>query len=222
MTRLGLILLNLMFVLALGLTGFEGRAEALSVTSLDFTSGAVNFDGRFGRILDQLFAENGTITMGSYQSMSDIVDPITRGHKTFFLFTSGLSGAPAPSATINGSSMSVDLTSLFFGWTRGSGNEVHAWNIGSMATGLINPQTNQFFLSWDHILNTGNEKGHEGMWRYESKKDHSATFFLQGTAVVAQAPVALSASLIFYLTGLGLLGGFYWRKTRTIPAEAAS
>jgi len=36
-------------VLVLCLMGFEGRAEALSVTSLDFTSGAVNWDGRHGR-----------------------------------------------------------------------------------------------------------------------------------------------------------------------------
>jgi len=216
MKRLHLILFNLVLVLALGLTGLADRAEALSVTSLDVTSGAVNFDGRFGRILDHLFAENGTITMGSYQSMPEIVDPITRGHKTFFLFTSGLSGAPAPSATINGSSMSVDLTSLFFGWTRGSGNQIHAWNIGGMATGLFNPQTNEFALSWDHILNKGNDKEHDGKWNHEWKKDREATFFLQGTAVVAQAPVALSTSLIFYLTGLGLLGGLYWRKIRAI------
>jgi len=201
---------------------WSSPAEALLVTDLDFTSGAVNFDGRFGRILDQLFAENGTITMGSYQSMSEIVDPITRGHKTFFLFTSGLSGAPAPSATINGSSLSVELTSLFFGWTRGSGNEIHAWNIGGMATGLFNPQTNEFSLSWDHLFHNGNGKEHDGKWKHESMKmDHPATFFLQGTAVVTQAPVALSASLIFYATGLGLLGGLYWRKTRAIPTKAA-
>ena len=220
MKRLHLILLNLVLVLALGLMGLADRAEALSVTSLDFTSGAANFDGRFGRILDQLFAEDGTITMGSYQSMSGIIDPITRGHKTFSLFTSGMNGAPPPSATINGMSISVDLSSLFFGWTRG--DQVRAWNIGGMATGLFNPQTNEFSLSWDHIFNNANGKWHDGKWKHESMKNHEATFFLQGTAVVAQAPVALSASLIFYLTGLGLLGGLHWRKTRAIRAEAAS
>ncbi|RPH75141.1 MAG: hypothetical protein EHM80_16720, partial [Nitrospiraceae bacterium] len=86
-------------VLVLCLMGFEGRAEALSVTSLDFTSGAVNWDGRHGRILDRLFAQDGNISIGSYQSMSDIVDPITHGHKTISLFTSGLNGAPAPSVS---------------------------------------------------------------------------------------------------------------------------
>ena len=49
-------------------------------------------------------------------------------------------GASAPSATINGSSLSVDLSSLFFGWSRGS--EVRAWNIGGLAQGLFNPETN--------------------------------------------------------------------------------
>src|SRR5215510_327391 len=89
-------------MLVLCLIGFEGRAEALSVTSLDFTSGAVNWDGGHGRILDRLFAEDGNISIGSYQSMSDIVDPLTRGNKTFSLFTSGLNGAPPPSASIDG------------------------------------------------------------------------------------------------------------------------
>ena len=102
--------------LVLCLMGFEGRAEALSVTSLDFTSGAVNWDGRHGQILDRLFAEDGNISIGSYQSMSDIVDPITRGHKTFSLFTSGLNGAPAPSGTMGWSdAMAVRLNASVLG-----------------------------------------------------------------------------------------------------------
>jgi hypothetical protein len=194
-------------VLVLCLMGFEGRAEAMPVTSLDFTSGAVNWDGRHGRILDRLFDQNGSITMGSYQSMSDIVDPISRGQKTFSLFTSGLNGAPVPSATIDGSSISVDLSSLYFGWTNGS--EVRAWNIGGMATGLFNPQTSEFSLSWNHLFNERFGKG-----KHDMMGDRSATFFLQGTADVAQAPVALSASVVFYATGLALMGGLLWRKSR--------
>src|SRR5262245_31400067 len=112
------------------LWAWSSPAEALPVTELDFTSGAANFTGQNSRILDRLFAEDGTIKMGSFQSMSDIVDPITRGHKTFSLFTSGLNGAPPPSGTVNGTSISVNLSSLFFGWTRGS--EVHALNIGGL------------------------------------------------------------------------------------------
>ena len=202
-------------VLVLCLMGVEGRAEALSVTSLDFTSGAVNWDGRHGRILDQLFAQDGNIAMGSYQSMSDIVDPITHGHKTFSLFTSGLNGAPAPSASVNGASISVDLSSLYFGWTRGS--EVRAWNIGGKATGVINPQTSEFSLSWDHLFNEGFGKG-----KHDMMGDRSATFFLQGTAGVAQAPVPLSSSLMFFGIGLALMGGVFWRKSRGALARTAS
>jgi len=200
------VLFSSTVVLVLGLMGFEGPAEALSVTSLDFTSGAVNWDGRHGRILDRLFAEDGNISIGSYQSMSDIVDPITRGHKTISLFTSGLNGAPAPTVSINGASISVDLSSLYLGWTNNS--EVRAWNIGGIATGIINPQTSEFFLSWNHLFNEGFGKG-----KHDMMHDRSATFFLQGTMDVAQAPVALSASLVFYVTGLALMGGLWWRKS---------
>ena len=206
MKRSHWVLFGSTVVLVLCLMGFEGRAEALSVTSLDFTSGAVNWDGRHGRILDRLFAEDGNISIGSYQSMSDIVDPITRGHKTISLFTSGLNGASAPSVSINGASISVDLSSLYLGWTNGS--EVRAWNIGGIATGIINPQTSEFFLSWNHLFNEGFGKG-----KHDMMHDRTATFFLQRTKDVAQAPVALSASLVFYVTGLALMGGLWWRKS---------
>ena len=200
-------------VLVLCLMGFAGRAEALSVTSLDFTSGAVNWDGRHGQILDRLFAQDGSIKLGSYQSMSDIVDPIMRECKTFSLFTSGLNDAPSPTATIDGSSITVDLSSLYFGWTRGS--EVRAWNIGGLATGLFNPQTSEFFLSWDRLFD-------DKFGKDTNMGDRSATFFLQGTAGVEQAPVALSASAMFFATGLALMGGFFWWKFRGTPAGFAS
>ena len=206
MKRSRWMLLGSTVVLVLCLMGFEGRAAAMTVTSLDFTSGAVNWDGRHGRILDRLFAQDGSITMGSYQSMSDIVDPIMRGHKTFSLFTSGLNGAPSPAATIDGSSITVDLSSLYFGWTRGS--EVRAWNIGGLATGVIDPLTSEFSLSWNHLFNERFGKGGHG-----TMGDRSATFFLQGTAGVEQAPIPLSASAVFYMTGLALMGGLLWRKS---------
>ena len=215
------VLFGSMVVLVLCLIGFEGRAEALPVTSLDFTSGAVNWNGRHGQILDhsqildRLFAQDGSITMGSYQSMSDIVDPFVRGHKMISLFTSGLNGAPAPSVNINGSSISVDLSSLYFGWTHGS--EVRAWNIGGMATGVINPQTSEFSLSWHHLFNERFGNG-----RHDMMRDHSATFFLQGTADGAQAPVPLSSSLMFFGIGLALMGGLLWRKSSGALAGTAS
>ena len=45
------------------------------------------------------------------------------------------------------------------------------------------------------------------MGKHDMMHDRSATFFLQGTVDVAQAPVALSASVGFYVTGLALMGG---------------
>src|SRR5262245_24940262 len=194
---------------------FDGRADAMSASSFEFTSGAVNWNGRHGQILDRLFAQDGNISIGSYQSMSDIVDPITRGNKTFSLFTSGLNGAPPPSASIDGSSISVDLSSLYLGWT--SGSEVRAWNIGGVATGVINPQTSEFSLSWDHLFNERLGKGKQDLMG-----DRSATFFLQGTADVAQAPVPLSASVLLYATALALIGALVYAISPTAPAGAVS
>lgn len=216
------MLVGMMVILALCLVSLPNRVDAVTVTSLDFTSGAVNFDGRYGRILDRLFAQDGTITMGSYQSMSDIVDPITRGHKTFSLFTSGLNGAPAPSGTVNGSSISVDLSSLFFGWTRG--NEVRAWNIGGTATGLFNPDTSEFFLSWEQILKRGN--GVNGgnsltIANGNGGHDHFATFFLQGTAAVGPAEIAIPASLFLYATGLFGIGSWTWWNRRRLALSSS-
>jgi hypothetical protein len=191
-------------VLVLCLMGFEGRAEAMSVTSLDFTSGAVNWNGRDGRILDRLFAQDGSITIGSYQSMSDIVDPITRGHKTFSLFTSGLNNAPAPSVTIEDMSITVDLSSLFLGWQRG--DEIHIRNIGGTAKGLFNPETSEFQLSWDHLFN-GKKHGH--------MHDNLATIFLVGKVVGgAPAAVPVPAGVFLFATGVVALGFWSWLKRR--------
>jgi putative effector of murein hydrolase LrgA (UPF0299 family) len=49
-----------------------------------------------------------------------------------------------------------------------------------------------------------------------------ATFFLQGTAVVAQAPIPLPASLMFFATGMVLIGTFLWRKSDAVLTGAAS
>jgi hypothetical protein len=216
MKRTYLTLFGSTVVLILCLLGFEDRAEALPIVSLDFTSGAVNWDGRHGQILDRLFAQDGSITVGSYQSTTDIVDPITHGHNAFSLFTSGLNGSPTPSASINGASITLDLSSLYFGVSRG--DHLQAWNIGGMATGVFNPQTSEFSLTWEHLFH---ERGRQ--WKHDKMGDHSATFFLQGTAVVAQAPVPLSTSLIFFVTGLLLLSGFLWRRFTTLtPAGTVS
>lgn len=216
-----LFTLGVGFVLAMVSFGpFETRAEAFAIGQLEFTSGAVNWDGRQGRILDRLFDRDGAITLGAYQSMTEIVDPLVRGQKTYSLFTSGLNGASAPSATISGSSITVDLSSLFFGWMRGS--ELQALNIGGVAQGLFNPETSEFSLSWNHLFG-----GHafEGSSKRSDEGGHHrvATFFLQGTAVgLPPTPVAIPAGLVLFASGFAGIGGLAWRNRRVQRAGAAA
>jgi hypothetical protein len=195
--------------------GLVGPVEAALVTQLDFTSGAVNWDGKYGRMLDRLFDQAGTIKLGEYQSMSEIVDPISRGQKSFGLFTSGVFGAPAPSVTIDGMSITVDLSSMFFGWRRG--DELRAWNIGGTASGLFNPETSEFLLSWDRVFdNKEFEKGKGGR-----RGDNIGTFFLRGTAADGPAAVIpLPAAGLLYGTGLFGLGSYAWLKRRRQTVEA--
>ena len=199
---------------AASVAGTIDRAQAALVTQLELTGGAVNWEGRHGRMLDRLFDQDGVIMTGHYQPLGQIVDPIMKGRKVYSLFTSNVTGAPAPSAVISGNSITVDLSSLFFGWQRG--DEIRAWNIGGRATGLFNPETAEFSLSWEHLINRGNGEGHGAGLR-----DRTATFFLQGTAMIgAPAAVAIPASLFLYATGLFGVGSWSWWRRRGQAATA--
>ena len=204
---------SIVLMASLMIGAWPSPSDALQVTQLDFTSGAVNWDWRYGRVLDRLFAQDGSITMGSYQSMSDIVGPITPGRKTFSLFTSGFNGAPAPSATINGTSMTVDLSSLYFGWTRGG--EMHAWNIGGIAKGLFNPETLEFCLTWDHLFR-------------DRPTSDLPTYFLQGKVILAGLPIGsvpvgavpITTTAVLFGTGLAMLMAVWRRKGVTQHGQA--
>lgn len=212
-----MVVLSFGMTIAIALFGWAGSAQAMVVTQLDLSGGSTSYDGRFHRVVDRLLDRAGTLVMGQYQPKPDIVSPITRGERTFSLFTSGVNGAAAPSAAINGSSITVDLSSLFFGVSRG--DSLRAWNIGGMAQGIFNPETSEFMLSWNHVF--GNEAFKERQaWSHD---DRSARFFLQGKAVgLGPTPVPLPASVLLFASGFVGLGGLAWRKRPSLATGAAA
>lgn len=183
-------------------------AHAATVTQLELTGGAVNFGGQHHEIMDRLLGQEGTLKLGQYQAMGEIVPSIGKACETFSIFTSGFSGAPVPSATVSGSSISVDLSSLFFGASRGNFHQ--SWNIGSLATGLFNPDSREFMVSWNHVLEGDKQAG-------------PATFFLKGIAAfsIDTQPVPIPAGVVLYATGLFGVGSWTWWRRRVRLSDAA-
>ncbi|NJL18053.1 MAG: hypothetical protein HC938_13625 [Nitrospira sp.] len=72
--------------------------QAATVTQLELTGGAVNFGGAHHEMMDRLLGQEGTLKLGQYQAIGEIVPSIGKSCETFSLFTSGFSGASAPSA----------------------------------------------------------------------------------------------------------------------------
>jgi hypothetical protein len=174
------------------------------VLSLEFTDADVDWRGRHGHKMEKLFGHKleslldqpGLLVMGQYQAGTDIVDPITRSHQTYSLFTSGVKGADALSVMINGSSITADLSSLFFGESHGDSST--ARNIGGIARGHFNPETLEFCLTWDHLFG-------------ERWKSGLATFSLHGKVdMVSVAAVPLPAAVLLFGSGLIALVG--WQR----------
>ena len=166
-------------------------AQATTVTHLEITRGAVNFDGPNQDALDRLLAQDGVMQMGRFQGIGDLVPTISRSNGTYALFTSGFSGAPAPSAVISDSFIRVDLSSLFFSVNQG--NAYHLWNVGTVMTGLFNPTSKEFALAWDRVFD-------------ENGQQSQASFFLNGLvhfdSDVQPVPIPAAA----WLFGSGLAG----------------
>ena len=175
-------------------------AQAATVTQLNITSESVSLN--FGPVLGTLagmFNQPGQLIMGQFQPTPNIFSPVQLGsHLTFSIFSS--SGQPVlnllpPSGTTTGSTMTVDLSSLFASLSSTSWGSwmtpatFGSLNIGGIATGSFNQATNEFDLTWTHAF-TG------------IPFLSSGTFSLQGTAAVAAVPLP-AAALLF---GSGLFG----------------
>lgn len=181
-------------------------AEAMIAEPPDLTKGVAHFDGPRHRMLDRLLGQEATLAIGQYQPMGEIVPSVTKGHRTFSLFTSGLNGASAPSATITGASITVDLSSLFVGVSRGDAYQIR--NIGGLATGTFDPETRAFSISWDHLFDG-------------RKHERPATFVLRGVVDTGPQPVAIPAALVLYATGLFGIGSWAWWLRRAGSAHSA-
>ncbi|MCP9456762.1 MAG: hypothetical protein NNA18_11730, partial [Nitrospira sp.] len=137
---------------------------------------SVSIEEYFGRKVAQLFNQPVMLTIGEYQPIGDLVTPVVRGEYTISLFTSGFNGAPAPSAVIEGTSMTADLSSLYLShaWR----DEFRIWNIGGLATGTIDLETLEFHVNWDRVFR-------------DKHQDKVVTFTLRGTMV--PVPIADTA-----------------------------
>ena len=187
-----------MGLFSLGLT-LAAPVQAAMLGQLELTGGAVNYDGKYHDMLDRVLGQEGTVKLGQFQAIDELIPSIDKACETYSLFTSGFTGEAAPSATISGSSISIDLSSLFFGVSRGDFHKT--WNIGELATGQYNPETREFTVSWNHLFDGGKQEG-------------LATFFLKGMADAGTHPVAIPASLVLYATVLFSIGSLTWLRQR--------
>jgi len=168
-------------------------AQAALVTQLDFTHGSIGLMNGSTTVLSASFAQNGTIVMGQYQPLPNIIPPISLGPYTFSLFTGGPD--PFPSSSTSGGTIAADLTSLSAGVTGPllPPSPGLAMNIGGHAAGSFNPSTNAFTnLSWSHVLSgSGLPAGWGGL---------SLIVNLNGTAQLAAIP--LPGAVLLFVTGL--------------------
>jgi hypothetical protein len=190
---MGLLLASVMWL-------FPAPVQSAIVTQLDITGGSISLNfGSLGN-LSGSFTADGQLIMGQYQPTPNIFDPITLSHLTFSIFTSsgGSLNLPVPTAQTSGATLTANLQSLFAnvtttGWagllTAPVTPTTVSLNIGGIATGSFNENTNAFAVSWTRAL-TGIP--------YLS----SSTISLQGTAQLATVPVPAA----IYLFSSGLIG----------------
>src|SRR5215510_10659090 len=157
----------------------EKPAQAAIVTQLDITNGEIDLKfGSHGHV-SSTFTQNGQLVMEQYQPLPNIFTLAHIGPFTFSIFTSSgnpVLDLPPPSGMTSGSTMTVDLSSLFVGvdipqcagWTHHE--TVQSWNIGGNATGTFNETTNAFDISWTHSF-TGVPLLTSGIFRLQGTAD---------------------------------------------------
>jgi hypothetical protein len=179
--------------------------QAMTVNQLNITGGSLALSVGSLQSPAANFTTTGTIVMGAYQPPPNVVDPFTAAGHTFALTTHpGLdpnNPLAAPSGTVNGSSISVDLSSLFAQITGPLVPNGNAFlNIGNqlpgLATGTYDQGTGAFEISWLHLFN-------------------NPVPFMSGIDITLNgstgvAPIPLPASVLLF--GTGLLGLPFVRK----------
>jgi DNA-binding response OmpR family regulator len=168
-------------------------ARAAVVTQFDLDGGTVELNfGHLGEV-GSAFERDGFLVLGQYQPLPHILTPLSFGPWTLSMFTSGSDGAPAPTAIVAGSNLTVDLRSLFVGLS-GPWMHSHALNIGGLATGTLDLNTDDFLLSWTRdFVGSG------------IPFLRSGTFSLHGRA--QREPVPVPAAIILFWSGLcGVVG----------------
>ena len=179
--------------------------QAMTVNQLNITGGSLALSVGSLQSPAANFTTTGTIVMGAYQPPPNVIDPFTAAGHTFALTTHpGLdpnNPLAAPSGTVNGSSISVDLSSLFAQITGPLVPNGNAFlNIGNqlpgLATGTYDQGTGAFEISWLHLFN-------------------NPVPFMSGIDITLNgstgvAPIPLPASVLLF--GTGLLGLPFVRK----------
>jgi hypothetical protein len=202
MKNFACVLFGIMLSTGIGIAS----TQAMTVNQLNITGGSLSLNVGELQVPAANFTTTGTMVMGAYQPPPNGIDPFTVGGHTFALTTHpGLDpGNPfaPPSGTVNGSSISVDLSSLFAQITGPLVPNGSAFlNIGnqlpSLATGTYDQGTGAFEISWLHLYNNAAPSPFLG----------GAVLSLNGSTV---APIPLPASVLLF--GTGLLGLPFVRK----------